>query len=82
MTFNTIQCRVLHSGHNNPTWWYRLGEGWLESCPAEKDPGVLVNSHPSVGQRCARVAKVADGILACVRNSVASGTGEVVVPLW
>lgn len=43
---------------------------------------MLLSSQPSLGQRCARVAKVASGILACVRNSVASGTRAVVVPSW
>ncbi|KAK4830070.1 hypothetical protein QYF61_008408 [Mycteria americana] len=46
---------------------YRLGEEWLESCLAEKDLGV---------------AKKANSILACIRNSVASRTWEVIVPLY
>ncbi|XP_009945468.1 PREDICTED: anoctamin-2-like, partial [Leptosomus discolor] len=78
MKLNKSKCWILHlecsnAGHN--------GEVWLESSPAERDLGVLVDSRLNRIHQCALTAKRANHIHGCFKHSITSQSEEVIILL-
>ncbi|KAK4813952.1 hypothetical protein QYF61_003463 [Mycteria americana] len=67
--FSKGKCRVLQLGRNNPKHQCKLGATQLESSFPEKDVG---DNKLTMSQQCAFVAKQANNVLGCIRQSITS----------
>jgi len=80
--FKEAKCKVLHLGRGNPQYQYRLEDEGIETSPAKKDLGLLVDEKLDTSQQCAFTTQKASHILGCIKSSMANRSREGILPLY
>ena len=81
LQFNKRKCVAPYLGRNNLMHQYVLENNQLESSFAEKGLELLVDTKLNMWQQHALAAKKANGVLGCIRRSVAGRLKEGILPL-
>ena len=76
MRLNKARCKALHLGRGNHWYQYGLGDEGIESSPAKKDLGIVVDERLGMSHQCVLTAR----ILGCIKTSVGSKSREVILP--
>lgn len=82
MRFNKTKSKVLHLGHSNPWYEYRLEDKEMDNSPAKKDLEILVDERLDVNQQWVLKAQKVNCILGCFQNIVVSRARERILPFY
>ena len=63
MAFNMKKCKVMHIGHGNPGYQYKMSNTVLETTAEERDLGVVMSATLKPKAQCAKAARTAQTVL-------------------
>ena len=82
MQFNVDKCSVIHLGHKNKQYNYKLGDKELKKSVKEKDLGVVVDSKMKFSEQCSVAVKSANSTLGMIRRHIKSRQKNIIVQLY
>ena len=82
MQFNADKCSVIHLGHKNRQYNYKLGNHELKKSVKERDLGVIVESSMKWSEQCNAAVKSANSTLGIIRRHIKSRKKDIIIKLY
>ena len=82
MLFNIKKCCILHFGHSNKKYEYKMNEQNLEAKSNQRDLGVIISNDCLPATQCALAAKKANQVLGQVNRSFSCKTKEIMLQIY
>ena len=82
MLFNIKKCCILHFGHSNKRYNYKMNEETLETRSTQRDLGIMISNNCLPATQCALAAKKANQVLGQVNRSFSCKTKEIMLQIY
>ena len=82
MQFNTKKCCILHFGHRNAKYQYKMNGQVLDSQSSQRDLGITISDNCLPGLQCAMAAKKANQILGQINRSFSCKTKDIMSQIY
>ncbi len=82
MKFNVDKCSVIHLGHKNKQYSYKLGDSELKTSVQEKDLGIIVDSKMNWSEQCIVAVKNGNSTFGIIKRHVKSRKKSIILPLY
>ena len=69
MAFNMKKCKVMHIGHGNPGYQYKMSNTVLETTAEERDLGVVMSATLKPKAQCTKAARTAQTVLSQISRA-------------
>ena len=82
MQFNADKCSIIHLGHKNKQYNYKLGDSELKKSIKERYLGVIVDSSMKFSEQCSAAVKSANSTLGIIRRHIKSRKKNIILKLY
>ncbi|CAM5143004.1 unnamed protein product [Natator depressus] len=82
MKFNVDECKVMHTGKNDPHYTYNMMGANLATTNQERELGVIVDSSLKMSTQCTAAVKKVNRMLGIIEKGIENTMENILLPLY